>query len=491
MEYDGTVTTADGTVENIITPKIEKWFEKRGIDGEVLINSGIYTEGDEDNPVIVFPSFDGERVVNRKYRGREKKFWQDEGGEKTFFNNQGLDLAIMENKPLVICEGEIDCLSVLQSKYAWVVSIPDGAPAKEGNFESIENDNKFRYIWNNLDKLDKVASIILAGDSDEPGKILNHELSKRLGLERCKFVTYPDDCKDFNDVLVKYGEATVNELINTAKNYPVVGLYKPDEFPPLPASYKTPYSTGMGSEHDHRLKLMLGKLMVVTGIPGHGKSEWVDGLVLNLAKKHNWNVCVCSTEIDNEEYEENTVRRYLRRPLDVVGPKEPEKAKQFYQDHYTFITNATMDEEIELTLDKLIELAEIAIIRDGCKVILLDPWNEIEHKRAKNESETDYTNRALQRLKKLARHYGVLVIVVPHPAKPHQGKIEPPSLYSISGSAAWANKADYGIIIWREDISQKLSQVQIRKIKRHGPMGYPGDIPIELNSHTRNFEEIA
>lgn len=489
-ESDGIVTTANGTAGNIITPKIEKWFEKRGIDPETISNCGIYTEGDENNPVVVFPSFENGAIVNRKYRGRDKKFWQQEGGKKTFYNLSGLELAIVENKPLVICEGEMDCLSVIQARYAWVVSIPDGAPAKEMEFEGIENDNKFKFIWNHKVLLDKVETIILAGDKDEPGRVLNHELSKRLGLDRCKYITYPDDCKDFNDVLVKHGASKINELINKAKNYPVVGLYKPDEFPPLPQEYKQPYHTGFGHEHDYHLKLMLGKLMVITGIPGHGKSEYADALCMNLAKKYNWNICVCSTEINNEEYEENSIRRYLRRPLDLVGEHEPAKAKQFYQDHFSFITNATMDNEIELTLEKLIELAEIAILRDGCKVVMLDPWNEIEHARMNRETETEYTNRAIRQLKLLAKIYKVLVIVVAHPKMPEQGKLKCPSLYSISGSAHWFNKADYGIIIWRDDPSGDESQVRIAKIKRHGAMGKPGNIKVKLNKHTANFEEI-
>ena len=74
---------------------------------------------------------------------------------------------------------------------------------------------------------------------------------------------------------------------------------------------------------------MLGKFMVVTGIPGHGKSEWSDGLVLNLAKLHGWRICVCSTEINNEEYQENMIRRYLKRTLNIVGAHEPQKALDF------------------------------------------------------------------------------------------------------------------------------------------------------------------
>jgi len=483
----GTVTTAPGQAENALTTAAEKWFISRGIEPETAIASGIYT--DQGGGTLVFPFLENGISVNEKYRRKGKAFSQQKDGKRTFWNWQGLELAALEQKPLLICEGEMDALSAIEAGYPWAVSVPDGAPQKRSDFYSRDEDQKFKFIWNNESLLDKVGTIILAGDNDEPGKVLNHELQKRLGAERCKFISYPDGCKDLNDVLVKFGKQGVMEAVLKAKNYPIVGLYRPDEFPPIPKALKQPYSTGMGWQHDQHIKILLGKFMVVSGIPGHGKSEWADSLVLNLAIKHDWKICVCSTEIDNEEYEENTIRRKLRRPLDKVGKDEPEKAKQFYQNHYVFVTNNTMNSDIELTIEKLIDLAEIAIIRDGCKVLLLDPWNEIEHKRGSEENETEYTGRAIRMLKKLARQYHVLVIVVAHPKMPPMGKPQCPNLYSISGSANWANKADYGVILWREDLTNNSSEVRIAKIKRHGPMGKPGSIYVKLDEYTRNYEE--
>jgi len=342
----------------MISEKHIKWFEKRGIDGETAVNAGVYSENDK----ICFPTYEGNYVANIKFRGPKKVFFQTPDGKQMFYNPLALPLACQEDKPLLIVEGEMDCLSVLQSAYAWVVSVPCGAPAKETEFYSIEEDAKFKFLWEEKARLDSLKTIILAGDADEPGAVLNHELAKRLGLERCKFITYPDGCKDFNDVLVKYGQGKVNELINTAKNYPVVGLYKPGEFPPMPEKYKKPWGPGFGYHHNAMLKIMLGKFMAITGIPGHGKSHWADELLLNLAQQHDWKICVCSPEIDDSEYEENTIHRILRRPLTKkdgeytsIGPKEYGKAFEFYRDHYTFITNQTLKDDLELTLEKFIE----------------------------------------------------------------------------------------------------------------------------------------
>lgn len=457
-----------------------KWFEARGIEFDVLTYAGIYTSETfmRNGHYVTFPrySLNGEVVNNRMgtlIDGELMDICSNEEGQDCFYNAQGLDLAISEEQPLVICQREMDTLSLMQATHAWTIAYVDGDDL----------------LWNNRDKFKKVKKIILCGFNNDQGKHFNESISKQLGIENCKFVVYPDDCMTVNDVLVKHGKDSVLDLIKESKDYPVVGLYRPNEFPPIPEDLKKVHETNLGQEHNHRIKIMLGKFMVVTGIPGHGKSEWADGLVMDLAKKHNWKVCVCSTEIDNEEYQENSIHRYLRRPLDNVGPNEPAKALEFYQNHYTFITNNTMDNEIELSLEKLIELAKIAIVRDGCKVLLLDPWNEIEHCRGKNETETEYTGRAIRMLKRLAKQFKVLVIVVAHPSKPPTGRQECPNLYSINGSANWANKADYGIIIWRENKESDLSEVRIAKIKRHGPMGYEGAIAVKLNVEAKRFEE--
>tara|TARA_R110000803_G_C11978641_1_gene320477 strand:+ start:1189 stop:2661 length:1473 start_codon:yes stop_codon:yes gene_type:complete len=486
QELDGIALTANGKAESI-SPQALTFFEKRGISAETVVDLGIYT----DSGALVFPTYEGDNVVNLKFRTHDKKFWQSKEGTRTFYNPIGLDLAIQEDKPLVICEGEIDCISIIESRYAWVVSVPDGAPAKEKDFYGIDEDNKFQFIWDNLAKLDKVKTFILAGDADEPGKVLNLELSKRLGLERCKYVTYPEGCKDFNDVLVTHGKAMVNELINTARPWPVVGLFKPDEFPPMPEEFKKPYSTGYGYDHDQKIKLMLGKFCVITGYPGSGKSEYADGLVLNLAKLHGWNICVCSTEINSEEYQENTLRRIWRRPIENVNEDEQARALAFYQKHYSFITNQTMDDELELTIEKLLDIAEMAVLKYDAKVLLLDPWNELDHKRGGNgENETEYTNRAIKLLKRFSKQWGVLVIVVAHPKMPdQQGKLKPPTPYSISGSAAWFNKADYALVLWRESNEGNSTELIVSKIKRHGPMGHPGYIQMKLDEHTKRFIE--
>ena len=59
-------------------------------------------------------------------------------------------------------------------------------------------------------------------------------------------------------------------------------------------------------------------------------------------------------------------------------------------------------------------------MRDGIKVLSIDPWNEVEHARGKGEMMVDYISRAIRELKGFARQYEVTVIVI---VRPEQGRV--------------------------------------------------------------------
>src|SRR3546814_1476525 len=65
------------------------------------------------------------------------------------------------------------------------------------------------------------------------------------------------------------------------------------------------------------------------------------------------------------------------------------------EENVTIISNA-MDEELELDIDAFLETARISVIRDGARLIILDPWNELEHKRGRDETTTEYIGRAIR-----------------------------------------------------------------------------------------------
>lgn len=458
-----------------IHPKHMEWLQARAIDPETAMRAGVFTKADASGNWLAFPYSDPEtgEVVNCKYRlTGQKRFRMDEGAPLVLWNLRVLTDAwrFDPSQPVIITEGEMDALSAMTAGWDCVLSVPNGAPAKAEDAGVIDPENdKARYapIWNARNLLDRVRTFILATDGDEPGRILASELVRRLGPERCRLATYPDGCKDLNDVLLLHGEAGVNRVLNGAKPYPVQGLYRMSDFAeevqPEPMRVRIP-------EMWDCWPVVPGRFTVVTGYPGKGKTTWMMACLSDLMLQ-GVNICVGSFETTVNPIMRDTFRQHLMGcNLKGLTPEKKARADAIIEERLTIIAQQSIDDDSDMDLDAVLELAKIAVLRDGARVVVLDPWNQIEHKRRGNESETEYAGRAIRQMKRFAKNYGVALVVVAHPAKPSFEEAKhPPSLYSIAGSAHWYNAADYGIIIHRKRESN-ITHVANVKVR----MGNPG-----------------
>src|SRR5262249_18886661 len=125
-----------------------------------------------------------------------------------------------------------------------------------------------------------------------------------------------------------------------------------------------------------------------------------------------------------------------------------------------------LDEDTDFDLPWLKSTIEEAATRHGCRWVLIDPWNEVEHLWGRQDTEATYLNRALRELKRIGRRYQIAIIVVAHPNL--QGgrgvtSIDDASLYDINGGAVWNNKADLGVIVWAENVGTTDRQVKVAK----------------------------
>jgi twinkle protein len=156
---------------------------------------------------------------------------------------------------------------------------------------------------------------------------------------------------------------------------------------------------------------------------------------------------------------------------------------QWLREHFYFIR---ADDEAP-TIDWILENARSAVLRHGVRGLVIDPYNEIEHKRPSAMSETEYVSQILGKVKRFGQAHGCHVWFVAHPAKMHRdsnGDIPVPTLYDISGSANWANKADLGIVVhrdWRENANSV--EIHVRKV-RFKSVGRVGVVTLEYNALT-------
>jgi twinkle protein len=459
----GTATTA--AVSPVLHPKHEEWFQVRGLDPDLARRLGISTKRDGSANWISVPYVERGQVINHKYRtASDKRHRMDDGAPLTLWNHDAL--LRDADKPLIVTEGEWDALAVIQSGFSRCVSVPNGAP--QTRTDNLAEAKRYEFLWRSKDLLDRVEKIIIATDNDGPGRILAADLARWLGPERCKFIEYPDGAKDLNDVLLSHGAAGVASVIDRAKAYPVKGLYRLEEFPEPPPT--TSVSVGLEGLDD-LFSLTLGTFSVISGWAGHGKTSLLMRMLANLMER-GVNVALGSFETMPRPILERRLRACLYR-CGELGPKANSSgpADEILAKRLSVIAHTARDEDTELDLEYILELAKVAVLRDGVRLLVLDPWNEIEHKRGRDETETEYVSRAIRSLKRFALNYECAVWLVAHPRKPHSdGNPKPPSLYDLAGSAHFANKADYGLIIHRDDLAGTQIEARVVKVR----MGLPG-----------------
>jgi twinkle protein len=466
----------------MLNERAVEWLESRRIDPEIAAKMGLASVAEHGGEGLKIPYLVGADVVNHKYRTlADKRFRQDKGAVKCLWNFNALCDATLADQPLIITEGEMDALAAIQAGFQRVVSVPDGAPSGE------QGDNpdtsKYTYLDHAKSALKDVREIILAVDGDEAGKRLLNDLAIRLGKARCKWIRYPKGCKDLNDALAKYGERGVVAAIQTAQYVHVDGVYRMSDLPPYPD--RQGMSTGMTFLDPH-YKIRLGDFCVVTGIPSLGKTTFVNDLCCRVAEKHGWNIAWASFEQHPQADHRRALREWhLRRPMYQCLPEDIERADAWIDERFSFIVPG--DDDLA-TLDWFLDAAATAVIRYGAKVVVVDPWNEMDHERPRDSTLTEYTGFAIKEFKRFARRFDVHVIVVAHPTKLAAG--DKPSLYSISDSAHWANKADVGLIIHRDNPEDSVSEIRVAKSRYHDLIGRPGTVYANYHRDSRRFQEV-
>lgn len=445
-------------------------LEARGLDIELLERLGVGSSERLGPDTIAIPYFRGEEAVGVKYRtiAGEKRFAQDPGSQQILYNRNCLNDPTLAHMPIVITEGEVDCWSALQSGFPRSVSVPAGAPATTIGDRATA---KYDFIDDMPGEVAK-AVIVIAADADDPGAALRADLALRFGSQRCKWVKYPRGCKDLNEALQRYGQRGVVETLNRAQ-WIVGHVYRMADIPPLVPS--SPYESGFPGLDEH-YRLRTGDLAVVTGIPSHGKSAFVNDIACRMALRHRWPVCFASFEqtpqIDHKRLLRSWFGGGIARDLDS---ETQERADRWIEELFAFVVP---DAESYPTLPWVMERLAAAAIRFGARLFVIDPWNELEHDRPPSVSITEYVGAALRDLKAFARKYEAHLMVVAHPAKLHRenGKYPIPSLYDISDSSHWYNKADVGIVVHRKSDEETL--IRVAKSRYHDQIGKPGDVSV-------------
>ena len=461
---------------------MRQWFVGRGIPVEVAEAEGIVKvcrrmpQTGKVEKCIVFPYTLNGQLINRKYRDGAKHFMLEANAQLLPYR---LD-HIRDTLECIITEGEMDALSFIVAGYDNVVSVPNGA---QKNLTYLDD-----FIESHFENKGR---IYIAADADAKGLELRNELVRRFGEEKCRVVTYGEGCKDANELLLQQGAEALRRAIHEAKEVPLEGVFTADDVKEellglFEKGLQKGATLGMG-DLDELLSLEVARLMIVTGIPGDGKSEFLDEVAVHLSLKYDWRCAWFSPEnfpvtLHHPKLIEKLIGKRFKKGL--MNPLELDAAIGYLSQNFFDI----LPEE-GYRVDTILERAETLVRRKGIRVFILDPYNCLEHQIPSGQSETQYISEFLEKLRSFARRRQALVILAAHPTKmkkdPMSGKFPVPTMYDISGSAAFFNKADFGIAIER-DRARGVTRVHVQKVKfRH--LGQPGVASFQYNTCCGRF----
>ena len=477
-------------------PAIANWLEDRGISIETQAKYNVSHENawmpgtGKEEQCVVFNYFIGGELINRKYRDINKNHRLEKGAELVMYNPDKLDNS--HEGACHITEGEIDTLTLLECGYPCSYSVPNGAPPENSDINSVD----FSYLPS-LDRINRLyKEVILVMDNDKVGIRLRDEIARRIGVEKCYTVEYPEGCKDINDVFVKHGKNAVHACLKNCEPYPIKGLYGAEDFKDSLLEYfgngfTSGVSTGWLSV-DRIYKPRKKEFTVVTGIPSHGKSVWLDNLMLNIVASKKWKFGIFSPEnAPCERHLANLCEIIIGKPFSKrynghMSKEEVLKAQEILNKHFFFI----MPVKDTFDIDTIFDLAKSALFKHGIDGLLIDPWNEIEHNRG-NMSETDYVSKALSKTRYFSRVNDIHTWIVAHPTKLYKdkatGEYPVPTPYDISGSAHWRNKPDNCLCVHR-NVKENYTSILSQKI-RFKECGSIGEAVLKFDIKNSQFRE--
>lgn len=478
-------TKPDPSIIYPMTEEMVTYFATRRISEQTLLDWKIAADKDGN---IIFPFYRDEELIYVKYRKPKKhkkedgpKEWQMSNTEPILF---GMDMTSF-NMPLVICEGEIDALSLYEAGAVNVVSVPCGC----------NNLDWINLCWEYLEKFNQ---IILFGDSDEPGLEMISTLSKRLGEDRCmipkeypEFIWNDKDynriCKDANEILLCYGPEYLKQIVDSCEPAPIKGVLELSKIPFIDPTTVPRIMTRIPMLDNMIGGLGEGAVTVVSGKRGNGKSTIFGMMALNAIQQGE-TVCAYSGELSGYKFLEwimlqATEQKYISYKTDVrsgkniclVEPEIQKRIKDWIAGKFYLYDNSVVQDDKQT--ESILKVFEACARRYGCRLFLVD---NLMSALCSPDEENKAQARFTAQLKAFAVKYKAHVILAAHPRKEKADAQFTND--SISGSSAISNLADVVL-----NIERAPKGIRVTKNRDFGTTGF---IPTAYDPTNRRLFQL-
>lgn len=380
-----------------------------------------------------------------------------------------------------------------------ILSVPNGASRGNGQLE---------YLDNCAEELQRIDEFVIAVDNDEAGTALKDALVRRLGVEKCRFLTYPVGevvqekegrkraVKDANEILQYFGAERLVECVLQAKFVPISGIYfVEDLYESMLANFKKGIQlapTTRFGEMDEFFRWKKGDINLWTGYANMGKSFFVLQLMLTKSLYDGWKWAIFSPEnFPANDFYDDLVEMLTGKWLNQMNEVEYKEACDFINEHIYYIYP-----EDDHTIENIHEKFRYLILKKGVDGVLVDPFNQLDKNQKAYERDDQYLSRTLKDIKRFALLNAVSYNIIAHPNKPNYKEdrsLPPADMYDLNGGSMWGNKSDQIISYHRPnfhlDKNDSTVEVYMQKIKRKRTGGKHGFFTLRLNWGTKRYSD--
>lgn len=412
-----------------------KFFKDKRISPETLKHFQVGVRQDSRGVWwLSFPYLAKGELKNCKYRAitGKRKFRRLVGGKSILYNEDFVRTPA--HKRVLITEGETDLLAAYSNGVHWSVGATIGA--KGINAE-----------W--VDQLDKFERIYICFDTDIAGRKGAHTLAKRLGYERCFNVILPLGCDDLNDYF-KQGR-TKEDFLETLKGsrpFEVEGIV------PLRESLRQlaeelrlrgTLDTGIHlpyRELDKKMGgLLSGDLVIVSGIPGVGKTSFALNVAHHLVLHEGIPGLFICQEMRPERLARKLMGVHLGKATKFLKEEDILKCYTDFKDYPLYFGHMYKEIDIEKVKNTIRE----CVRRYGIEFVVFDHLHFLCRSIKYMTTEVGVVMREF---KTLAEDEGIPFFLIVHPRKVIEGRI--PTQNDLRDSGLIPADADFIIILHRK-----------------------------------------
>lgn len=462
---------------------VQRYIQAMKLSPDIIIQEGVMcawmkqtaddSKSEDPKGVVMVPAIaycnylDG-KIINVKFRsvqqhpvtGEWSKFFCQVSPTKPCapYGIDSINLLRPDAQPirqLIITEGEKDRLTLMTCGFPYVLSIANGAST------NIEESHEAFDEW-----IQQAGEIIICGDTDRPGRRLVKLLIEQYQT-RAKVTTLPQGKKDISEVYEAFGSREVQRIIAEAQGISDADIYdlsehKEDILDIMMGNYDRGYEVGMGGLTDGIFHpTSEGGLIILTGRPNSGKTDFLNCLMAHLMYHNQKRVAFFSFEKPIKGKHVREIARIalgVRNTEDMDGAESPEEARLENCRVLDFLSEHMVDFDTKTRLpdsNYIIGMMEAMMNRKKQKIdyLVIAPYVFINMTEGGSRAtETEKVRLMLTKLQAWSRTRHIWTVVVAHPRIQYKDGHEafpPLDIYSVAGSAQWANLADFLLTVNR------------------------------------------